>query len=324
MIATEALNIGYGNKVIQANLTLQANEGELTALCGPNGVGKSTLLRSLCGLQPTLNGSVKVNQKPLQQMKDAEKAKTLALVLTDKIMEDRLTVFDLVAMGRVPFLAWHGSLADNDIAKTQQAIEMVGLTHKAEALISAISDGERQRVMIAKALAQETPIILLDEPTSHLDLPSRIEIMLLLKALAHDTNKCIILSTHELDLAIQCADNIWLMDSKGIKTEIPEDLMLSGAMQATFQSDNFLFDSNDGHCVMLHTPNNNYKHIHIEGGQQQAIWLKHALQRTGFVVDDADINTTVKIDNGKFLLPDNTETTRISDVLTWAKQQRNS
>lgn len=317
-IETKHLDIGYGQKVVQHQLSLSTCEGELTALCGPNGAGKSTLLRTLCGLQPALGGEVIINGKQLQEMKDADRAKAMALVLTDKIMEDRLTVFDLVAMGRVPFLAWHGGLSKKDVEMTEESLRQVGLLHKRNDNITNISDGERQRVMVAKALAQETPIILLDEPTSHLDLPSRIEITLLLKELAHATNKTIILSTHELDLAIQSADHIWLMNRQGVRAAIPEDLMIDGEMQATFRSDNFCFDDQDGHCVMTHTPSDAYLPIKVEGNGLKSNWLRRALIRTGFVLSNS-ASVVVKTAGSDFLLPNGTQFSSIEDVLDWAK-----
>lgn len=318
-ITTKHLDIGYGAKVIQHQLSLTACEGELTALCGPNGAGKSTLLRTLCGLQPELGGEVTINGKRLKEMKDVERAKSMALVLTDKIMEDRLTVFDLVAMGRVPFLAWHGGLSKSDVEKTEQSLDQVGLLHKRNDRISNISDGERQRVMVAKALAQETPIILLDEPTSHLDLPSRIEITLLLKQLAHATGKSIIMSTHELDLAIQSADHIWLMNKNGVRAAVPEDLMIEGDMQSTFASDNFRFDDNDGHCVMTHTPNNLYAPVKVTGDSNKANWLRRALLRSGFEISDL-ANQQVEATGNSFTLPNGSSVDSIEAVLSWAKE----
>lgn len=317
-IETKHLDIGYGQKVVQHQLSLSTCEGELTALCGPNGAGKSTLLRTLCGLQPALGGEVIINGKQLQEMKDADRAKAMALVLTDKIMEDRLTVFDLVAMGRVPFLAWHGGLSKKDVEMTEESLRQVGLLHKRNDNISNISDGERQRVMVAKALAQETPIILLDEPTSHLDLPSRIEITLLLKELAHATNKSIILSTHELDLAIQSADHIWLMNSQGVRAAVPEDLMIEGEMQSTFQSENFRFDDIDGHCIMTHAANKGYLSIKVEGNNLKSNWLRRALMRTGFTISDS-APTAIVVEERDFLLPDGHKVMSVEEVLDWAK-----
>lgn len=317
-IETQQLTIGYGTKAVQQALTLVANEGELTALCGPNGAGKSTLLRTLCGLQPALGGNVLIDGKGLKEMKDTERAKAMALVLTDKIMEDRLTVFDLVAMGRVPFLAWHGGLSKKDVEMTEESLRQVGLLHKRNDNITNISDGERQRVMVAKALAQETPIILLDEPTSHLDLPSRIEITLLLKELAHATNKSIILSTHELDLAIQSADHIWLMNSQGVRAAVPEDLMIEGEMQATFHSENFRFDDLDGHCIMTHAANKGYRPIKVEGDDLKSNWLRRALTRTGFTLNDS-ASDVIRTEENDFVLPNGIHISSIEEVLEWAK-----
>lgn len=237
ILLTTLLSIGYKKTAIQENLNLQIQEGELVCLIGPNGCGKSTLLRTLAGLQKPISGEITINNKQTHQLSATEKALLLAIVLTEKIEVDNLTVYDLVFTGRYPHSSWLGNRTELDIEKTQEAINMVHLAHKQNSFINELSDGEKQRAMIAKALAQDTPLIFLDEPTAHLDLPNRVEIMLLLRRLAKETNKAIVLSTHELDLAIQVCDQLWLMNEQGIETGVPSDSEIKTHIQATFACD---------------------------------------------------------------------------------------
>lgn len=216
---TTHLSIGYNNKVIQHDLNLQAPAGHLVALIGQNGSGKSTLLRTLAGLQPALDGTFST-----MDLTPAERAREMALVLTERLSLDNTTVEEIVAMGRYPYTSLLGTLTINDRNIIHQALTRVDMLAYSGRYYNSLSDGEKQRVLIAKALAQQTPLILLDEPTSHLDLPSRIKTMLLLRQLAHEEGKCILISTHELDIALHSADIIWLMTKKGVQVGTPTDI----------------------------------------------------------------------------------------------------
>lgn len=256
MIRTVDLSIGYhrGKQVraVQQQLNLEAKAGALTALIGPNGCGKSTLLKTLAGLQQPLQGNVLLEETDLQSLKLVERAKSISLVLTDAVQLGYVTVEQMVAMGRHPHTSLSGKLSKSDLASIREALKAVRLETFDNRLVSELSDGERQRVMIAKALAQDTPVILLDEPTSFLDLPNRVEIMLLLKKLAHDLQKCILLSTHEVDLAIRLADQLWLMKAEEpLKTGTPAELTADGSIQAVFQGDSFGFDPETGHVIIF-------------------------------------------------------------------------
>lgn len=246
MLHTYYLSIGYKKTAIQENLNLQIRVGELVCLIGPNGCGKSTLLRTLAGLQKSLHGEITFGDKNLKQLTSNEKALLLSFVLTDKVEVDNLTVFELVFTGRYPHTSWLGNRTEIDTEKTEEAIEMVHLAHKKDCFINELSDGEKQRAMIAKALAQDTPLIFLDEPTAHLDLPNRVEIILLLRRLVKETNKAIILSTHELDLALQVADKLWLMNEEGVEDGTPSDLISNGHIEAAFANDAVKFDKKLG------------------------------------------------------------------------------
>ncbi len=242
------LKIGYSDYIVQTDLNLTAHAGEMICMIGKNGCGKSTLLRTLAGLQAALEGDIFFSEedkrKSLSELSASERSRLLSLVLTERLSLDNTSVHDVVAMGRYPYTSFLGGLTEDDEKEIMQALLQVGIEEKRNKYFNNLSDGEKQRVLIAKALAQETPLILLDEPTSHLDLPNRIRIMLLLREFAHTKQKCIIISTHELDLALQTADRIWLMTpQEGIETGTPQELTSSGAFQKAFQDENFSFVS---------------------------------------------------------------------------------
>lgn len=226
MIRCENLHIGYGSRVIQRDLTFTLADGTVTALLGANGCGKSTLLRTLAGLLPAISGTY----LPVPNERD------VALVLTERLSVESATVRDVVAMGRYPYTSFLGTLSTADHRIVNEAMEQVGVEQLADTFYNDHSDGEKQRVLIAKALAQKTPVILLDEPTAHLDLPSRIKTLNLLRDIAHNQGKTILISTHELDLALRTADNILLMfpPLQGCILDTPDHLRTTDAFTRAF------------------------------------------------------------------------------------------
>ena len=230
-ISTNNLSIGYGSTVVQRDLSFSLNAGEMVCMLGPNGCGKSTLLRTLAGLQPALSGEYTHSD-----------AKNIALVLTERLSMDNTTVHDVVALGRYPYSSFLDGLKKEDEVMIAKSLEQVGFQdlNISNTFFNAHSDGEKQRILIAKALAQQTPIILLDEPTAHLDLPHRILILRLLRQLAHDQNKTILISTHELDLALALSDRILLMTpGQGIQLDMAETLKKANAFTSAFGMDIF-------------------------------------------------------------------------------------
>ncbi|MBQ0137128.1 MAG: ABC transporter ATP-binding protein [Bacteroidales bacterium] len=223
------LTVGYGEKAVQQDLTFSMNSGEIVGLLGPNGAGKSTLLRTLAGLQAALKGAI----SPVLTEKN------MALVLTEKISLDNTSIHDVVAMGRYPYTSFLGSLSDEDEQIIQQSLAAVGFTDSSAHSFNALSAGEKQRVLIAKALAQQTELILLDEPTAHLDLPNRIRVFRLLRDLAHTQNKTILISTHELDLALATCDRILLLSEQGLQTGTAERLKADKCFEKAFGMDIF-------------------------------------------------------------------------------------
>lgn len=239
-LRTYNLSVGYGKTIIQSDLNLKAVPSTMISLIGTNGTGKSTLLRSLASLQPVVKGKITVEGQDLTMLQPTERAKKISVVLTDTINTQHLSVFDLVAMGRMPYTSWSGKLTENDKDIILKSLELVNLSHKISDMVNKLSDGERQRASIARALVQDTPIILLDEPTSHLDLPNRVEIMLLLKQLAEKQGKSIIISTHELNLAFQMSHQIWLLSKESpVICDTPANMMNDIHFLNSFTTPNF-------------------------------------------------------------------------------------
>ena len=234
------LRIGYQGKndvrVVASNINASIRKGELTCLLGANGVGKSTLLRTLSAFQPALGGDVIVynpltsNLSPLTSYSDKELSRLIGVVLTEKPDIRNMSVRELVALGRSPYTGFWGTLHDDDWQVVDEAITTVRIEALRDRMIHTLSDGERQKVMIAKALAQQTPVIYLDEPTAFLDFPSKVEMMQLLRRLAREQKKTIFLSTHDFELALQVADTLWLMEAQGLSVGTPRELADAGAL----------------------------------------------------------------------------------------------
>jgi len=249
-IQIESLSTGYRNKknvtVVAHDINATIQGGELTCLLGPNGAGKSTLLRTLSAFLPPVKGDISIMGRNLHDYTDKELAKTIGVVLTEKTDLRNMTVYDLIGLGRSPYTGFWGTLHEDDRRVVDEAIEMVGIGPLKDRMIQTLSDGERQKVMIAKALAQQTPVIFLDEPTAFLDFPSKVEIMQLLHVLSRTTGKTIFLSTHDLELALQIADTIWLMDrDKGVVIGTPDKLAKDGSLNSFFAQRDIKFDIHD-------------------------------------------------------------------------------
>jgi len=298
-IKTDKLAIGYEEKgknktFLHQNIKLELKSGEFTCLLGPNGAGKSTLIRTFAGFQKPLEGSVFIEDKPLELLSEKELSQKVSVVLTERTNIENMTVTELVSMGRYPYTGFFGNLSVNDKKIVKQAVASVGISRMKNRLLTKLSDGERQKAMIAKALAQQTSVIILDEPTAFLDLPSRIEIMRLLHHLAAHTNKAILLSTHDLELALQFADRIWLMGkNKQIKTGVPEDLILNNHFKSFFERDGIIFDNYNG---VFKTLKEKKEEIKFTGNSIYTRWAKRALERNGFIAAKEETNIDFLID----------------------------
>lgn len=284
--AVEACNltIGYNDnkkrKIVQSNVNLTLHSGEVTCLLGLNGAGKSTLIRTLCGFQPPLGGEVLLRGKPLESYSQGSFAREVGVVLTERTNAGGITVYDLVSLGRHPYTGFFGSLKEKDHKIIEDSLEAAGIAHKSNNYVSELSDGERQKVMIAKVLAQECPTIVLDEPTAFLDVTARIETMVLLRKLAKEQQKAILLSTHDIDSAIQMADSLWLLSKgKQVKSGAPEDLIMDGTIGEFFSKENIVFDNTTGKLSASATT---VRPIGVSGDFNTAYWVGNALVRNGY------------------------------------------
>lgn len=253
IISTHNLSIGYRyakQMYVAEKLEIQIHQGDLVALVGSNGIGKSTLLRTLTGIQKPLLGSVLIQNQNLHDIASENLAKMVSVVLTEKLPPSNLTVYDLIAMGRHPYTNWLGSLSENDRIAIENAIEWTQTRPLLNKKHFEISDGQLQIVMIARALAQDTPAIVLDEPSTHLDLPHKVALIKLLKKLTRDTQKAILFSTHDIDLAIQMTDQMMvMMDGKIVQNE-PCQLIEHGVFELLFKDDNIHFDASKGKFII--------------------------------------------------------------------------
>jgi iron complex transport system ATP-binding protein len=246
-LRTRDLAVGYRTRktrrAVLEHVNVAVDSGDLVCVLGPNGIGKSTLLRTIAKMQPALWGHVELGGADLGSISHAELARRLGVVLTERVAVEALTVKQIVGLGRYPHSGWFGGLADRDRAAVRWAIDAVGARHLADRDFSRLSDGERQRVMIARALAQEPLVLLLDEPTAFLDVPSRVELMGLLRQLTRERPLAVVVSTHDLELALRTADAIWLVMPGGeLVTGAPEDVVWSGAIAQAFEGRQIRFD----------------------------------------------------------------------------------
>lgn len=253
-LQTKELNIGYCFKkqktIIAKGINLSLNSGSFTCLLGKNGIGKSTLLRTISNVQPPISGNVHIKGKALEKFTIDELARQLSVVLTEKLPENNLTVFELIALGRQPYTNWLGKLTDSDIEQVKQAMSFTHITHLADKKYYELSDGQLQRVLISRALAQDTDIIILDEPTAHLDVQHKMETFLLLKKLSEKLGKTIIVSTHEIHLAIESSDELWLMTEEKLTCGTPTELIQTKAIDTLFPSSDIIFDATQKRFIL--------------------------------------------------------------------------
>ncbi|KAA6313787.1 iron complex transport system ATP-binding protein [termite gut metagenome] len=299
------LSIGYSLKkntrVVAKGITSAIFSGELTCLLGANGIGKSTLLRTLSAFQPKLAGDIIIQGKELEKYSEKELATVISIVLTEKPDIRNMTVYELISLGRTPYTGFWGTLDEEDKKIVGNALAWVKIGNLSHREVHTLSDGERQKVMIAKALAQETPVMLLDEPTAFLDFPSKVEIMQLLHGLSRQTNKTIFLSTHDLELALQIADKIWLMDTQaGMRTGTPEDLALDGSLSHFFARKGIIFDCETG---LFRIENDFDRQIKLIGYGQRYTMVRKALLRNSVIASqDADSECRVEITDDEIMV----------------------
>lgn len=243
MIKLNDITLSFGSRKLIEHASAHFECGRMTALLGRNGTGKSTLLRAIASLGEVQGGAIEIGGRELHDLSNADLARMVAFVNTERVSVEAMTAYDLVAVGRSPYTDWSGRLRSSDHEVIERSIRIAGVEHLADRYVDTLSDGECQRVMIAKALAQDTPAILLDEPTSYLDMPNRYELCTLLGRLAHDEGKCVLFSTHELDIALTLSDNIALVDTPQLLYMPTCEMIASGSIERLFDSPYIRFDA---------------------------------------------------------------------------------
>lgn len=287
ILSLNSLKIGYASgrheKILLPPLTASAKSGEMIAVIGKNGIGKSTLLRTLAGLQPSFGGEILFDGKNITDYSRLELAQKVGYISTENVKVSNLNVYDLVALGRFPYTDWMGNIDTVSHNRITDALEMTGMLEFRERFVSELSDGERQRAMIARILAQDTGIMVMDEPMAFLDIGSKYDIISLLHLLSHENAKTIIFSTHDLDMAISQADKIWLILENKLIEGAPEDLMLAGVFDHLFESPTVQFNSDNGTFSFR---NKQKKNIYLEGEGPIRHWTDKAVNRAGFSVSE--------------------------------------
>ena len=291
IIYTKSLSAGYRKRksvtTVLRNVDLELHEGELVSLLGANGAGKSTLIRTICGLQPALAGRVMVGDKDVERLTPRQLSKTIALVTTERTFAGGLTVSELVGLGRHPHTGFLGRLDEHDRQIVATAIEKVGISHKSESYVAELSDGERQKVMIAKALAQEAPVIILDEPTAFLDVASRVEVLQLLHDLARNERRTILISSHDIQQSMALSDRLWIVSDSGeIVSGVTEDLILADKISLLFSNRNVAFDPATGDFL---TTRKGARQITLKADSAKLNkWIANALRRNDLLACEAD------------------------------------
>ncbi len=254
VLKTKNLAVGYtsrkSDRIIADQINVELQKGKLTCLIGKNGIGKSTLLRTLSKMQPALGGEIKLENKNIEDFSRNQLAKKISVVLTERIPTSNLTVYELIALGRQPYTNWIGQLNKKDIAQVKMAIEQSHLEALVNQRCDELSDGQLQRAMICRALAQNTDLIILDEPTAHLDIQHKIETFKLLSNIAHGLNKSILISSHEIQLATQMSDQLWIMTKSKMITGTPDSLIDSNEINMLFDSKSILFDKESNQFIV--------------------------------------------------------------------------
>lgn len=285
VLATTGLFAGHGGRPLLGPLGLSIPSGRFVCLLGANGAGKSTLIRTLCAMQVPVAGHVHLDGEPIHAMPAAQRARRLAVVLTERVDGTLMRGYELASMGRYPYLGWAGRLSPDDHRIVHEALASAGALSLAERLVAEMSDGERQKIMIARALAQQPRLLVLDEATAFLDLPRRVGTMQLLLDLAHRHGLAVLLSTHDLELALRYADELWLIDGqRRLHVGAPEDLAMDGVLGTSFAADGLTFDLERAE---LRVGPAGTRAIRLEGGGLRASWTARALERAGYVRDPA-------------------------------------
>lgn len=324
LLETKSLTIGYkrhkGEKtVIQKNIDLNINAGEIISLMGQNGVGKTTFIKTICGLIPMLSGEVHYQSENLRSIPTKELAEKISIVLTERPYNQTFTVLELIALGRHPYSSWMGALGDRDRQVIDWAISETQINHLANKKLFELSDGQMQKVMIARALVQETDLILLDEPAAHLDLYNKIEVMKLLRQIAKG-GKGILISTHDMQISTQLSDRLWLFNfNEAVKAGSPEDLILNGELEKTLYLKNHGYDMIHG---TVHLPNHGGPKVTVKGNEPRKFWTEQALKRNGYLIQTGG-DLQVEVTDTSWILQVNTASWSFDSIYDLLKGLKN-
>jgi iron complex transport system ATP-binding protein len=326
ILSLSGLEIGFGSagsqRILLPPLNEKACEGELIAVIGRNGVGKSTLLRTLAGLQPVLSGELLIDGRKISDYTRVQLSEKVGYISTEIVKVSNMTVYDLVSQGRFPYTGWFGKIGKNDDRVIIESVEKTGLKDLVHRPVNQLSDGERQRAMIAMVLAQDANLMVMDEPTAFLDISAKFDILHIMHELASRRGKTILFSTHDLGMAVSQADKIWLLRDDGMRSGSPEDLMLEGAFDSLFDASKVKFNMEDG---TFRIRSNEKGVVRVAGTGQEKFWTEKALVRAGYriarsgetpiieVIDSPSIKWRVKTD----LLSE--EFGSVYDLINWIR-----
>ncbi len=324
ILTFNSLELGYNSggkkRILLPQITGTGFEGELIAVIGRNGIGKSTLLRTIAGLLPAMGGGIEIEGRKIEEYSRNQLSLKVGYISTEPVRVSNLKVFDLVSLGRFPHTDLFGRIEESDKKAILDALAKTGLTEFSQRNINEISDGERQRALISMVLAQDTDIMIMDEPTAFLDISNRIEIMHLLHRLTRGKNKTIIFSTHDFSTAISQSDKIWMISGEGMLEGAPEDIMLKGAFRSLFDENKVDFNPIDGSFTIRHQEKGS---VAVKGIGELRFWTEKAVVRAGYNVVEGkgipEIEAPQKPGQGWKFLKDNEsrEFGTIYDLISW-------
>jgi iron complex transport system ATP-binding protein len=302
ILTIKSLEIGFSSgsrNILLPPLSGSAVKGELIAIIGRNGIGKSTLLRTLAAIQQPLGGEIYYFNKEIREYSGIDLARTAGYISTESVKVSNMTVYDLVSLGRFPYTGWLGNISQADHEIITDDMEKAYVSSFSGRFLAEMSDGERQKAMIARLLAQDTGIMLMDEPTAFLDIRSKFDILHLLHQLCHKSGRTIIFTTHDLEMAIRHSDKIWLILGSGLMEGAPEDLMITGQFDHLFESSSIIFNSRDGTYQFREEAKGS---IFIKGSGKLRHWTEKAVRRAGYLISDSATIPYIDLEDDKWVI----------------------